>query len=283
MGELADRGDPATPGGAAAAGDAATAADSTSPADPAGASGQAPRPEEPAPAAAEPPATPVPSGTSPTATHDSLDAPPAALPYELMLTPGPDEDEGTLVPDQLSDAPEYVPSAMGMATGGIVPPIDPGHASTSAWITTRAPQALPFAGRWTAILAVLVLVIAVALLAFEAAGFLGLLPNNRGQVLFGTSRGGTGCSIGNATTQVTSTDPVFFVAVMKHHVEPGDSIALRITMGGQPFESYSEEPGAGFDCYRTNEALGTLKAGTYTFEVVRNGDVEASGQLTVTQ
>jgi hypothetical protein len=208
------------------------------------------------------------------------DAPPA-LPDESTLTPAPQRDEGSIAPTQLPDAPAYVPAPLGMTTGAIMPPPDPSEIPTSAWITT-APQAPGRGGRSASAIVIIASIIGIILVGAVIAGVLGLLPSDKGKILFGTAAGKDLCSVGNPTNAVKTTDPIFFAAVLKEHLDGQQAIVFHITKDGVDFLKHDEPAdGKPFDCYGNKESLGALAPGSYVFEVLHNNDVEAKGSLTV--
>ncbi len=222
-----------------------------------------------------------PFADTPTAPPATM-TPPTAMPDESALTPTPDTDVGSLVPDPLHDTPVYVPPPMGMSAGSLMPPPNPEDVPTSAWITT-APQTAPKSGGLSSRLgAVIGGIVALLLVAGFAANALGLLPNDKGKILFGTAAGSDLCSVGGQTLTAKSTDPIFFAAVLRHHLDGSQAITFKIDKNGAPLVNH-EEPadGTSFDCYGNKESLGALDAGTYVFTVVHNGEVEATGTLTV--
>jgi hypothetical protein len=156
-----------------------------------------------------------------------------------------------------------------------MPPPDPAEVPTSAWITT-APGATTRAAGGRSILGIIGAVIGIL------AGALGLLPSDKGKVLFGTAAGKDLCSVSNETTTVRTTDPIFFSAVLKHHMDGQQVITFHVTRDGAEFLSH-EEPADGteFDCYGNRESLGALMVGSYVFEVLHEGEVEATGTLVV--
>jgi hypothetical protein len=163
------------------------------------------------------------------------------------------------------------------------PPAQADELPPSAWITT-APEAAPasrgIGGRILGSIGAIVLIVVVG--GFIASA-IGLLPNDKGKVLFGTAAGSGLCSVGNAGTAVTTTDPIFFAAVLRHHMDGDQAITFVITRNGADYVTH-EEPadGSEFDCYGNSDSLGALEPGTYVFEVHHNGEVEATGTLTVT-
>ena len=206
---------------------------------------------------------------------------PSALPDESALTPAPTEDAGTIIPDQLPDAPAYVPPPIGMTAGGVVPPPNPADVPSSAWITT-APQAPPKRGIGANLGAIIGGIVGIVIIGAILAGALGLLPSDKGKILFGTAAGSDLCSVSNQTTNIKSTDPVFFAAVLKHHMDGAQAITFKITKDGKDFVSHDEPAdGTSFDCYGNRESLGTFEAGTYVFTVIHNADTEATGTLVV--
>ena len=125
-------------------------------------------------------------------------------------------------------------------------------------------------------------VIGVVVLGAAIAGILGFLPSDKGKTLFGTAAGKDLCSVGRRTNTVAATDPVFFAAVLRHHLDGQQGITFHITRDGTSFVTHEEAAdGSAFDCYGSLESMGSLDAGTYDFEVTHNGDIEAAGTLTV--
>ena len=182
----------------------------------------------------------------------------------------------------MHDAPEYVPTAMGMTSGSILPPLNSGEESSSAWITTApqtAPQAGGIRGGIGSIIGAIVLIVVVGAVV---AGILGLLPSDKGKVLLGTAAGSDLCSVANQATTMKPTDPIFFAAILKHHMDGAQAITFKITKDGADFVDHDEPAdGTSFDCYGNKESLGTLETGSYVFSVVHNGDIEATGALIV--
>jgi hypothetical protein len=224
----------------------------------------------------------APGATPPTTPPET---PSPALPDESTLTPSPnldDVDEGSIVPDQLHDAPAYVPPAIGMTPGTILPPTDPSEVPSSAWITTASEVAKP-AGMRSGIQTAIAIVIGVVVVAFLAYTGLTGRPSNAGKVLFGTSPGSDLCTVGNAATTIKATDNVYFSAILKHKMDGNQAITLHITKEGKELVNY-EEPadGTSFDCYGNRDSLSPLEPGQYRFEVIHNGEVEATGDLTIT-
>jgi hypothetical protein len=210
-----------------------------------------------------------------------IPAPSPALPDESRLTAAPETDTGTIEPEALHDAPAYVPPPLGMMPGTVMPPLDPADVPTSAWITTAPNVVTPRQAR-SGLLTIAAAVIGVLVVAFVIAALLGLLPSDKGKILFGTAAGGDLCSVNSETTTVKTTDPIFFAAVLKHHMDGNQAITLHITKDGKDFVNYDEPAdGTEFDCYGNRESLGSLDPGLYQFEVVHKDDVEASGDLTV--
>ncbi len=212
------------------------------------------------------------------------DRPAGSIPPAGTEEPGfglpPFDDTGSLVPDPLNDAPEYVPPAVGMLPGAVVAPIEPGQVPTSAWITTAPPR------RGRSFLSTLATIGAVVIGLAVIAAIVGLnlrFFQPRGQVLFGTSLGSDLCSVGGETRTLTTTDPVYFAAVLKNRLGGDQSIRLTVTRNAEPFfENVDPANGTEFECYGSRESVGPLEAGVYVFEVTHGGEIEASGTLTVT-
>jgi hypothetical protein len=209
----------------------------------------------------------------------STPPPPPALPSDALLTQPPQHDEGSIVPEQLHDAPAYIPPPMGMTPGAVMPTTDPADVPTSAWITTAPQTAPPRAGIGSRVAGIIG---GIVVLVIVGAFVFGLVVNDKGKVLFGTAAGSDLCSVGNKTDTVKTTDPIFFAAILKDHMDGAQAITFHITKDGAEFVSH-EEPadGTSFDCYGNKDSLGALEVGTYTFEVLHTGTVEATGKLTV--
>ena len=202
-------------------------------------------------------------------------------PFADAPTMPPSEDTGSLVPEGLHDAPAYVPGPVGMMPGTVLPP-DPAEVPSSAWITT-APEVTRQKAGGRGIVSIIGTVIGLVVVAAFAAGALGLLPNDKGKVLFGTASGKDLCGVSNQATTIKAADPVFFSAVLKHHMDGAQAISLHITRDGKDLVNYDEPAdGTAFDCYGNRDSLGPLEAGKYHFEVIHNGEVEATGDLTIT-
>lgn len=246
-----------------------------------GPAGAGHQPEPDAPGTAEPTAELPrwqPFADAPSA---SPSAPPPALPEEATLIAASETDVGSLVPDQLHDAPAYVPPPIGMTSGAVIPPPPPAEVPTSAWITT-SPEVVKQPARGRGLTSVIGTIIGLVVLGVVAAGVFGLLPSDKGKVLFGTAAGKDLCGVGNPTTTVNAADPVFFSAVLKHHMDGNQAITLHITRDGQDLVNYDEPAdGTAFDCYGNRDSLEPLEAGRYRFQVLHNGEVEATGDLTV--
>ena len=124
--------------------------------------------------------------------------------------------------------------------------------------------------------------VVIIIVGVAAAGILGFLPSDKGKILFGTAAGKDLCSVGNPTVAVKTTDPIFFAAVLKHHMDAAQAITFHITKDGAEFVTHDEPAdGTAFDCYGNHDSLGALVAGSYVFEVIHSGQIEATGTLTV--
>ena len=204
----------------------------------------------------------VSSPVSPDASHSGIqDELPRWQPFaDMAAVPSSAEPPATLVPTA----------------------VEPPQAPPSEWIIAP-PEAEPRRGvPGGRVLRVLGSVVGVLVVGSLVAGLLGFLPSDKGKILFGTAPGKDLCSVSGRTDTATTTDPIFFAAVLKHHLDGQQSITFHITRDGEDFVSH-EEPadGSAFDCYGSRESLGTLDTGSYVFEVIHNGEIEATGTLTV--
>jgi hypothetical protein len=172
---------------------------------------------------------------------------------------------------------------MGMTSGDVLPPPNPADVPTSAWITT-APQTAPKGGVRSTLGIIVAAVIGLVVVGAVAAAVLGILPNDKGKILFGTAAGTDLCSVANQATSVKSTDPIFFAAVLKHHMDGAQAITFKIEKDGKELVNHPEPAdGTSFDCYGSKDSIGNLDPGSYVFTVIHGSDVEATGNLTVTQ
>jgi hypothetical protein len=104
----------------------------------------------------------------------------------------------------------------------------------------------------------------------------------KGSIIFGTHAGPDLCSVRNAADTLTANDPIFFAAVLKHHMDGNQAITLRVTKDGKDFVSYDEPAdGTEFDCYGNKDSLGTLDVGVYVFQIINHDAIEASAALTI--
>ena len=128
------------------------------------------------------------------------------------------------------------------------------------------------------LLAVVVLIIS----GVTVANRLGLLPNDKGKVLFGTAAGPDVCSVDNQTASIATTDPLFWAAVLKDQVNGQQDAELHVTKDGGTFYDQSlPADGTAYDCFGNAEAIKDLDPGAYTFQVLREGAIQATGDLTV--
>ena len=188
--------------------------------------------------------------------------------------------DGSVVPEQRGGATGSERPQTGMLPGAVVPPVEPGQVPTSAWITSDPPRP----GRSIFSRVVTVVLIAIGLAVVAAIVGLNLqLFQPRGHVLFGTASGPDLCSVGGETRSVTSADPIYFAAILNNPVEGDQAIRLTITRDGVPVFDHTDPPiGTAFQCYGSREPYGPYEPGTYVFEVTQDGEVEATGTLTVT-
>ena len=167
------------------------------------------------------------------------------------------------------------------ATAPAAPLVDPAAVPSSAWISTPPPRQ----GRslLSTVVTIGAVLIGLAVIAAIVGLSLGLFRPQGGQVLFGTAAGPNLCSVAGETRTVTTTDPVFFAAILRNRMAGTEAITLTVTRDGQPFFD-NDEPADGteFECYGSRESIGPLEPGVYVFTITHNAAVEATGPLTVT-
>jgi hypothetical protein len=203
--------------------------------------------------------------------------PPGEVPASPAESALPTRDDAAGAPEVATDGGE-VDGPATTGTPGWMTPGDTDRVPPSQWIVTP-PQAAP---RRTGLLAVGAAVVGILVAGALLVGALGLLPNDKGRILFGTAAGRDLCSVGRQTDTVTTADPVYFAAVLKHQLGGDQAITFRITKDGTEFVTHPEPAdGKAFDCYGSQEPLGTLPAGSYVFEVIHGDEVDATGRLTV--
>ncbi len=212
--------------------------------------------------------------------------------YQPFADPPPAEPvappDPSMAPPAMQPAPaapgqlDYVPLPTGMEPSATPPAPDPSAVPTSAWVGT-APAVPKKRNRISAILSIVVVVFGVAVLGYAIGSAIGIIPSNKGQIIFGTSAGSDFCSVGGETKIVNAGDPVYFAAILKHHMDGDQAVTLTVTKDGQNFGSLDEPAdGTAFDCLAGKpDVLGQLDAGLYHFELHHNQDLESSGDLTV--
>ena len=216
--------------------------------------------------------TPSPPMAPPSTAAPEPDASDSAEPAHLAT---PDVSSG-FAPEPLPSAPVFVPPMT--AGGAILPSADPSTLPTSAWVGTMAPAAPKRRGLLPTIITVVAVIIGLVVIAVIVFG-----PSNRGQIIFGTAKGGDLCSVGNQTTTVNSGDPIYFTAILKDRMAGDQAVSLSITRDGEaPVTLPQPANGSEFDCLAGDPTiLGTLDPGVYHFVLTHNTDIEASGDLTV--
>jgi hypothetical protein len=225
-----------------------------------------------------PEAVPMPS-FQPFADAPPSDAAPGTPPPADAVPVHPAAQSAAALPDPRG----YVPLPTGMAEPAPAPSPDPSAVPTSAWVGTAAVAPTKRRSPLGAIVSGILVVFAIAAVGYVLGSAIGLIPNNKGQILFGTSAGGDLCSIGNETKVVGAGDPVYFTAILKHHMDGDQAVRLHVTKDGAEFGSLDEPAdGTAFDCLAGKpDVLGSLDPGLYHFDLFHNTDVESTGDLTV--
>ena len=86
----------------------------------------------------------------------------------------------------------------------------------------------------------------------------------------------------NQTASIATTDPLFWAAVLKDQVNGQQDAGLHVTKDGGTFYDQSlPADGTAYDCFGNTDAIKDLDPGAYTFQVLLDGAVQATGDLTV--
>ena len=101
-----------------------------------------------------------------------------------------------------------------------------------------------------------------------------------GQVAFGTGVDLESCSIDNPLFFVTASTRVEWIASLQTRVTPADEVFLRVSRNGTVLETTFQEPGS-YSCLGSASPQPGLSEGIYTYEIVVNGSVDATGSLFV--
>ena len=109
------------------------------------------------------------------------------------------------------------------------------------------------------------------------------LPGIDGAVTPGTVAFGTGadldtCTVSGQTVIVQNGTPIYWVAAFTRRTTPADEVRLRIRLDGTEIVNEVETRGI-YDCLGTEQPEVGLTPGIYTFEVLVNGTVDATGTL----
>ena len=108
----------------------------------------------------------------------------------------------------------------------------------------------------------------------------GNAPVFPGQVAFGSAANLDDCTMDNQLLFVTAGTPIEWLAAFERQVTPQDEVFVRITRDGQVLDTALQEPGT-YDCLGNDTPDSGLVAGIYTYEVLVNGSVSATGSLIV--
>ena len=112
----------------------------------------------------------------------------------------------------------------------------------------------------------------------------GLQPNpNRvpaGKVVFGASSTPTACVVSDQKSSFKSTDSFAWLAAFDRIVGATDTVKLRVSRDGTTLGDV-DQPGGPYICLGPLDKETGFPAGTYLFEVLVNGEVRASGSVTI--
>jgi hypothetical protein len=101
-----------------------------------------------------------------------------------------------------------------------------------------------------------------------------------GTVAFGTSADLVTCTIEGQLAVVPASGSFVWLGSLTSRVRPSDDVSIRVTLGGQEFANIAQPPGS-YDCLGTDEPEVGLPPGTYTFEILVNGQPRATGTVFV--
>jgi hypothetical protein len=121
-------------------------------------------------------------------------------------------------------------------------------------------------------------------------GFPGLTPGTGlpggngevrpGQLVFAVDVDLDSCTVRFPLFVATSTTQVKWIATPLRRVTPQDEVFLRISRNGAELETTLQDP-ATYDCVGSDAAGPGLQNGVYTYELIVNGSVSATGTLLV--
>jgi hypothetical protein len=101
-----------------------------------------------------------------------------------------------------------------------------------------------------------------------------------GQVAFGAEADLATCSLRSPMFVATASSEIEWIAVLESQVTPQDEVFLRISRDGQELEITLQDPGT-YDCLGSEDGDALVVPGIYTYEVVVNGSIGATGSLFV--
>lgn len=101
-----------------------------------------------------------------------------------------------------------------------------------------------------------------------------------GQVAFGTNADLDACTIEGQMVFASPSTGVEWIAALERRVTLQDEVFLRISRDGQELETTLQDPGT-YDCLGSDTPEAGLVEGIYTYQVLVNGTVSATGALLV--
>jgi hypothetical protein len=109
---------------------------------------------------------------------------------------------------------------------------------------------------------------------------------HRGDVLLGTAVAVDACTPAGQTSMFATSDPIYFVAVMRETVQPGSHVVYEIDGPGATAGLFPVTVPPPFDCLYTTESSGPLAPGSYVVRYRYDGQPAtadlAKGTFTVT-
>jgi hypothetical protein len=227
--------------------------------------------------------------------------PPSPAIDPAVLAPAPPPPTAAFAEPAAQAAPPVPPASdapVEPPRGVPVPPVPAASVSPGA-PAFRAPKlgtagkallALAIAADIGGVLAIPYGVAEMVRVAQQFRGFPGLTPGTglpgangqvrRGQVVFAANVDLDSCTASFPLFVATPSTQVEWVAATQLPVTAQDEVFLRITRNGEELETTLQAP-ASYDCLGSEAPLTALQSGVYTYEVIVNGSISATGTLLV--
>ncbi len=113
---------------------------------------------------------------------------------------------------------------------------------------------------------------------------LATLHSSTGNVYFSKTAYDTSsgtCQFNSPVNTVSSSDPVYLVAVFNDTIQAQDNYTLEVARNGVSLGTSNVTADAKFSCYIEQTSVGPLSPGVYVFTFRHNDTIEAEGTLNV--